>query len=108
MRTGVVLDLLVWRPSGHHQQHLVKPQRVARLLRKQQVPDVRRVEGPAQDPERTDPYSLTWPVPCTTYFVEVSSRSPIGPRACSFWVELPISAPIPNSYPSVKRVEAFT
>ena len=37
-----------------------------------------------------------------------SSRSPIGPRACSFCVELPISAPIPNSPPSVKRVDALT
>jgi hypothetical protein len=37
-----------------------------------------------------------------------SSRRPIGPRACSFCVEFPISAPIPNWPPSVKRVEAFT
>ena len=37
-----------------------------------------------------------------------SSRRPIGPRACSFCVELPISAPIPNWPPSVNRVEAFT
>jgi hypothetical protein len=37
-----------------------------------------------------------------------SSRRPIGPRACSFCVELPISAPMPNWPPSVKRVEAFT
>ena len=44
----------------------------------------------------------------TTYFVEVISGSPIGPRACSFWVEMPISAPIPNCSPSVKRVEALT
>src|SRR5690606_11374157 len=49
-----------------------------------------------------------WPSPVTTYFVEVSSGSPIGPRACSFCVEMPISAPNPNSSPSVKRVEAFT
>ena len=27
--------------------------------------------------------------------------------SCSFWVEMPISAPRPNSPPSVKRVEAF-
>ena len=27
------------------------------------------------------------------------------PRACSFWVEMPISQPRPNSPPSVKRVE---
>ena len=33
---------------------------------------------------------------------------PIGPRACVFWVEIPISAPKPNSPPSVKRVEALT
>ena len=38
----------------------------------------------------------------------VSSGSPIGPRACSFWVEMPISAPKPNSPPSVKRVDALT
>lgn len=40
--------------------------------------------------------------------MEVSSGSPIGPRACSFWVEMPISAPKPNSPPSVNRVEALT
>ena len=44
----------------------------------------------------------------TTYFEEVISGSPIGPRACSFWVEMPISAPKPNSPPSVKRVLALT
>ena len=38
----------------------------------------------------------------------VSAVSPIGPRACSFCVEMPISAPSPNSLPSVKRVEALT
>ena len=38
----------------------------------------------------------------------VSSRSPIGPRACSFPVEIPISAPSPYSKPSANRVEAFT
>ena len=37
----------------------------------------------------------------------VSSRSPSGPRAWSFCVEMPISAPSPNSPPSVKRVEAL-
>ena len=31
----------------------------------------------------------------------------MGPRACSFWVEMPTSAPKPNSPPSVKRVEAL-
>ena len=49
-----------------------------------------------------------WPSPVTTYLVVVSSRRPIGPRAWSFWVEMPISAPNPNSPPSTKRVEALT
>ena len=47
-------------------------------------------------------------MPSTRYLDVHSSRSPIGPRACSFCVELPISAPMPNSLPSVKRVEALT
>ena len=42
------------------------------------------------------------------YFVVVSSRRAIGPRACSFCVEFPIAAPMPNTYPSVNRVDAFT
>ena len=49
-----------------------------------------------------------WPSPVTMYFVDLSSGSPIGPRACSFCVEIPISAPNPNWPPSVKRVDAFT
>ena len=50
----------------------------------------------------------TCPSPVTTYLLDVISGSPSGPRACSFWVEMPISAPNPNSPPSVKRVEALT
>ena len=50
----------------------------------------------------------TWPSPSMTYFTDVSSRSPIGPRACSFWVEMPISAPSPSSKPSTNRVDALT
>ena len=49
-----------------------------------------------------------WPAPSTRYLNVHSSRRPIGPRAWSFCVELPISAPIPNSPPSVNRVEALT
>ena len=37
----------------------------------------------------------------------VSSSSPIGPLAWSLSVEIPISAPMPNSPPSVKRVETL-
>ena len=40
--------------------------------------------------------------------MEVISGRPIGPRACSFWLEIPISAPNPNSPPSTNREEAFT
>ncbi len=49
----------------------------------------------------------TCPVPTISYFEEVSSASAKGPRQWSFWVLMPISAPKPNSAPSVKRVEAF-
>ena len=53
------------------------------------------------------PY-LTWPFPLTTYLYVVSSARPMGPRAWSFCVDMPISHPSPNSPPSVKRVEALT
>jgi hypothetical protein len=66
------------------------------------------LKAPPRTPIRATSYSLICPLPWTTYLVVVSSRSPIGPRACSFWVEFPISAPIPNSYPSVNRVDALT
>ncbi len=52
-------------------------------------------------------YALIWPLPRMIYFVEVSAGSPIGPRACSFCVLMPISAPKPNSKPSVNLVEAL-
>lgn len=38
-------------------------------------------------------HSRTCPSPQTTYLVVVSARRPIGPRAWSFCVEIPISAP---------------
>ena len=38
-----------------------------------------------------------WPLPWITYLYVVSSRSPIGPRACRRLVEMPTSAPKPNS-----------
>jgi hypothetical protein len=37
------------------------------------------------------------PSPRTTYLVVVSDSRPIGPRECSFCVEMPTSAPRPNS-----------
>ena len=72
------------------------------------MPDVRRVEGAAEHAERAERSPADLAVAAETYLVDVSSRRPIGPRACSFWVELPISAPIPNSKPSVNRVDALT
>src|SRR4051812_38350022 len=65
-------------------------------------------EGHAGQRTQSAPRQRTCPSPTTTYLVEVISGSPIGPRACSFWVLIPISAPKPNSPPSVNRVEAFT
>src|SRR5512137_1624858 len=49
----------------------------------------------------------TWPSPSTTNFRVVSSLSPIGPKAWSLLVEMPISAPSPSSPPSLNRVEAL-
>lgn len=48
------------------------------------------------------------PLPKITCLVDVSVKTPMGPLACSFWVEMPISAPRPSSPPSVNRVEALT
>ena len=62
----------------------------------------------ASPPALAPGQAATGPSPSIRYLNVHSSRSPIGPRAWSFWVELPISAPIPNSPPSVKRVDAFT
>ena len=44
-------------------------------------------------------------MPIITHFVVVSCSSPIGPRACSFCVEMPTSAPKPRST-SVKKAAA--
>src|ERR1700751_76987 len=52
-------------------------------------------------------YDRTWPVPMISYLEDVSSARANGPRQWSFCVLMPISAPKPNSPPSVKRVEAF-
>jgi hypothetical protein len=40
--------------------------------------------------------------------VVVNSSSPMGPKAWSLVVLIPISEPNPNSNPSLNRVEAFT
>ena len=53
-------------------------------------------------------YGRICPSPKITYFVVVSASNPIGPLACNFCVLIPISAPNPNSNPSVNLVDAFT
>src|SRR5690606_12870720 len=59
-------------------------------------------------PSRPGAQARTCPSPSTTHVDVVSSARPIGPRACSCCVEIPISAPRPSWPPSVNRVEAFT
>jgi hypothetical protein len=51
--------------------------------------------------------ALTWPLPIPIHLYVVNSSKPIGPRAPILSVLMPISAPMPNSPPSVKRVDAF-
>src|SRR5579863_9774980 len=106
LRAGLVLDRLVGRNAGRNEHHAIEPQLGPGFACANHVGEVRRVEGPAEDADGRQ--LRTCPSPSTRYLAAHSSRSPIGPRACSFWVELPISAPIPNSPPSVNRVEAFT
>ena len=53
-------------------------------------------------------YSRQCPSPYTIHLYVVRSDAPIGPRACSLSVLMPTSAPNPYSYPSAKRVLAFT
>ena len=47
------------------------------------------------------------PLPLITYLLVVISSRAMGPRAWSFCVELPSSAPRPNCAPSVKEVGAL-
>src|SRR5205823_9074523 len=103
-RPGVVLRRLVGGRRNRHQRHHVELQLDQRLLGQDQMAEVGWVEGAAEDPDpghRTGAQGRTWPEPSTTYLYVQSSRIPMGPRAWSFWVELPISAPMPNSKPSV-------
>ncbi len=112
-----VADVLVRRSPGDDELDPVELELLPRPAGTLEVSDVRRVEGAAEDPDPTHSagssptgtgQGRTWPSPSMRYLEVHSSRIPIGPRACSFWVELPISAPIPNSPPSVNRVEALT
>src|SRR5690606_5940307 len=50
---------------------------------------------------------LICPSPVTNHFSVTNFSKANGPRACNFCVEMPISAPKPNSPPSVNRVDAL-
>ena len=113
LHAGIGFDRLVRRRVDGHQQPSIESEARKRLLRAHKMPEVRRVERPAEDPDAghaagPGPQDRICPSPSTTYLSEQSSRRPIGPRAWSFCVEFPISAPMPNSPPSVNRVEALT
>src|SRR3712207_8178841 len=51
LRSRVVVDALVRRHGDRHQHDLVEPELDERLLGHDQVPRVRRVERPAEDPD---------------------------------------------------------
>src|SRR5205085_1523219 len=110
----LVFDGLVRRYAGGDQGHAVESELKVRLLGADQVTKMWRIERAAEDAYAHGPlvprpgHARTCPVPSIRYLNVHSSRNPIGPRAWSFWVELPISAPIPNSPPSVNRVDALT
>ena len=53
-------------------------------------------------------YLRICPFPSIINLYVVNSSSPIGPLACNLSVLIPISAPIPNSAPSVNLVDALT
>jgi hypothetical protein len=87
----------VRRLSRRYEQNPVELELIQGRTGQQEVAVVWRIERAAKSSELLSDYSRTWPSPRTTYLVVVSSRTPIVPRAWSFWVEVPISAPMPNS-----------
>lgn len=112
---------LVRRARRGNEEDLIERQCFPRFFGATKMGEMDGVEGAAEDPEprgdalrrasRRLPFgahSRICPLPRMTYLYVVSSRRPIGPRACKRLVEMPTSAPKPNSYPSVKRVEALT
>src|SRR5213078_3304045 len=62
---GEPLALLVGRERRGHEPHLVHLLRFAHLLRGAQVPQMDRVERPAEDADAA--HARIWPLPCTWY-----------------------------------------
>src|SRR5262249_44458529 len=91
------------RIGGRNEQDLVEPELLACFLGAAQMGDVDRIEGAAEYPDAPPEaagrraHERICPLPWITYLYVVSSRSPIGPRACRRLVEMPTSAPNPNS-----------
>ena len=105
--------VLVRRRRGRHEQDALEAERGQRLGGDDEVAEVRRVEAAAEHAEARRGVAIaasprTCPSPQSSYLTHVSSCRAMGPRTCSFWVEMPISAPRPNWPPSVKRVDALT
>lgn len=102
---------LVRRPCRRDEQNLVQRQRLPCLLGTAQVGEMDGVESAAEDAETSDAretrgfsrhllsrvHARICPLPRMTYLYVVSSRRPMGPRACKRLVEIPTSAPKPNS-----------
>src|SRR5579872_2167946 len=101
----------------HQPPHLVEPEPPQRLKAQLYVAAMGRIERAAEqadaarrrmaDAERGERQGRTWPSPRTTYLKLVSCSAPTGPRGGSRPVEMPISAPMPNSPPSANWVEAL-
>ena len=88
--------LTIVRRAGGHENDLVELQLIEGGACHRQMRVVNRVERATEDADsrrqlRTSPW------PSTTNFCVVRPSSPTGPRACSLLVEMPISAPRPNS-----------
>src|SRR5262249_30921579 len=117
-RGGDPARRLVRRRPRRDEDHPIEREPFAERLGQEQVSEVDGVERPAEDADArlrhatagqpSAGYSRIWPEPSTTNFVVVSSSTPTGPRAWSFDVEIPSSAPMPNWLPSQSRVDALT
>src|SRR3984893_13162839 len=113
---GNRLQRVLWRDEP---PHLVELEALQGEQAQMQMSAMGRVERTTQQadaamPARSRPaltrggQGRSRPLPRTKYLEVVSSAAPTGPRGGRRWVELPISAPMPNSPPSANWVEALT